>query len=47
MYCINDEFLNTPASTLLDGLKALAAAVHPEVFQADKGLRRIPSKSLV
>jgi iron complex transport system substrate-binding protein len=44
VYCINDEFLNTPASTLLDGLKALAAAVHPEVFQTDKGLRRILSE---
>ncbi len=28
VYCINDEFLNTPASTLIDGLKALAAAIH-------------------
>jgi iron complex transport system substrate-binding protein len=44
LYCINDEFLNTPASTLLDGLKALAAAVHPEVFQTDKRLRRILSE---
>jgi iron complex transport system substrate-binding protein len=44
VYCINDEFLNTPASTLLDGLKALAAAVHPEVSQTDKGLRRILSE---
>jgi iron complex transport system substrate-binding protein len=44
VYCINDEFLNTPASTLLDGLRALAAAVHPEVFQTDKGLRRILSE---
>jgi iron complex transport system substrate-binding protein len=44
VYCINDEFLNTPASTLLDGLKALAAAVHPEVFQADRGLRLILSE---
>jgi iron complex transport system substrate-binding protein len=41
VYCINDEFLNTPASTLLDGLRALAAAVHPEMFQAERGLRRI------
>jgi iron complex transport system substrate-binding protein len=44
VYCINDEFLNTPASTLLDGLKALAAAVHPEVSQTGKGLRRILSE---
>ena len=41
VYCINDEFLNTPASTLLDGLKALAAAIHPELFSCTKGLRRI------
>lgn len=41
VYCINDEFLNTPASTLLDGLRALAASVHPESFAAERGLRRI------
>jgi iron complex transport system substrate-binding protein len=41
VYCINDEFLNTPASTLLDGLHALAAAVHPEKFGVQRGLRRI------
>jgi iron complex transport system substrate-binding protein len=41
VYCINDEFLNTPASTLLDGLQALAAAIHPETFTPRTGLRRI------
>lgn len=41
VYCINDEFLNTPASTLIQGLHALAAAVHPEMFGATKGLRSI------
>lgn len=41
VYCINDEFLNTPASTLLDGLRALAAAIHPDVFSYSHGLRRI------
>jgi len=41
VYCINDEFLNTPASTLVDGLKALAAAIHPEMFDTRQGLRRI------
>jgi len=41
VYCINDEFLNTPASTLMDGLKALAAALHPEIFPVPAGLRRI------
>src|SRR5215813_10199197 len=38
VYCINDEFLNTPATTLLDGLRALAAAVHPEAARVERGL---------
>jgi iron complex transport system substrate-binding protein len=41
VYCINDEFLNTPASTLIQGLYALAAAIHPEMFVAPLGLRGI------
>lgn len=32
VYCIADELLNTPAPTLIDGLCALARAIHPEVF---------------
>jgi iron complex transport system substrate-binding protein len=32
VYCIRDEFLNTPAPTLLHGLRALAAATHPDCF---------------
>lgn len=41
VYCINDEFLNTPASTLIQGLHALAAAIHPELFSQQIGLRQI------
>jgi iron complex transport system substrate-binding protein len=41
VYCINDELLNTPASTLIGGLHALAAAIHPEVFGVQPGLRQI------
>jgi len=41
VYCIRDEFLNTPAPTLLHGLHALAAAIHPELFPPVPGLRRI------
>lgn len=42
VYCISDELLNTPASTLTSGLRALAAAIHPEIFPAPvRGLRRI------
>jgi iron complex transport system substrate-binding protein len=43
VYCIRDEFLNTPAPTLTLGLRALAAAIHPEVFPQPPGLRCISS----
>ncbi|HVO82246.1 MAG TPA: ABC transporter substrate-binding protein [Terriglobales bacterium] len=39
VYCIRDEFLNTPAPTLLHGLGALAAAIHPQRFPQAPGLR--------
>ena len=32
VYCVPDEFLNTPAPTLLEGLACLAAAIHPEIY---------------
>ncbi|HYU47566.1 MAG TPA: ABC transporter substrate-binding protein [Terriglobales bacterium] len=41
VYCISDELLNTPAPTLISGLHALAAAIHPEVFSSPRGLRSI------
>ncbi len=41
VYCISDELLNTPAPTLLAGLRALAGAIHPAQFGAQQGLRPI------
>jgi iron complex transport system substrate-binding protein len=41
IFCIRDEFLNTPAPTLLQGLRALAFAIHPESFPRTKGIRQI------
>jgi iron complex transport system substrate-binding protein len=41
VFCIRDEFLNTPAPTLLRGLQALAFAIHPELFPGTKGIRQI------
>ena len=41
VFCIRDEFLNTPAPTLLQGLDALAWAIHPDVFPRTKGIRQI------
>lgn len=39
VYCIRDEYLNTPAPTLIQGLHALAAAIHPEQFPQMEGVR--------
>ncbi len=41
VFCIPDEWLNTPAPTLITGLQALASTIHPEVFPAPARLRRI------
>ena len=41
VFCINDELLNTPASNLIDGLRAIAWAIHPEMFSQPRGIRRI------
>jgi len=45
VYCINDEYLNTPGPTLLLGLNAIAAALHPEAFPESAGVRRIATFS--
>lgn len=41
VYCVRDEYLNTPAPTLLHGLDALAFAIHPELFPRTEGIRQI------
>jgi len=41
VYCISDELLNTPAPTLVSGLRALAGAIHPAAFGPQPGLRSI------
>jgi iron complex transport system substrate-binding protein len=45
VFCIRDEFLNTPAPTLLEGLNALAWAIHPEIFPRAKGILQITGVS--
>ena len=46
VYCLRDEYLNTPAPTLVRGLHALAAAIHPEHFPQADGLRCIDTKKI-
>ncbi len=41
VFCVNDELLNTPATTLLGGLRALAWALHPELFPRPAGIRQL------
>lgn len=41
VFCVRDELLNTPATTLLDGLNAVAWALHPERFERPTGIRQI------
>lgn len=41
VFCIADELLNTPATTLIGGLRAIAWALHPEQFEKPMGIRRI------
>jgi iron complex transport system substrate-binding protein len=38
VYCVPDEFLNTPAHTVLEGLACLAAAIHPNLFPSQPQL---------
>ncbi len=41
VFCIPDEYLNTPAPRLLQGLDALAFAIHPKLVQRPKRTRQI------
>ena len=41
VFCISDELLNTPATSLIGGLHAIAWALHPELFPRPRGIRQI------
>jgi iron complex transport system substrate-binding protein len=41
VFCIPDEFLNTPAHTLLEGLSCLAGVIHPDLFPPHPRLVRL------
>ena len=47
VFCIEDALVNTPASTLIGGLHAIAWALHPELFPElspmPGGIRQIPT----
>jgi iron complex transport system substrate-binding protein len=41
VFCVSDELLNTPAHTLMEGLRCLGAALHPDRFPAHPRLMRL------
>ncbi len=41
VFCLPDPWLNTPAPTLLQGLHAIAAILHPQLFPQAAGVRRV------
>jgi iron complex transport system substrate-binding protein len=46
VYCVPDEFLNTPAPNLMQGLRALAGVIHPEIFGSAQGVRALQPDGL-
>jgi iron complex transport system substrate-binding protein len=41
IFCVRDELLNTPSTTLLGGLNAIAWALHSGRFERPTGIRQI------
>jgi iron complex transport system substrate-binding protein len=41
LYCVADELFNTPAHTLVGGVRAIRWALHPELFGRTEGIRAI------
>ena len=44
VFCIQDELLNTPSTTLIGGLNAIAWALHPDRFERPAGIRQIQAR---
>jgi iron complex transport system substrate-binding protein len=43
VFCVPDEYLNTPAHTLMEGLRCLGTALHPQQFPKHPRLMRLSS----
>jgi iron complex transport system substrate-binding protein len=46
VFCIPDEFFNTPAPTLLEGLACIASALHPALFPPHNALIQLDENHL-
>jgi iron complex transport system substrate-binding protein len=47
VHCIPDEYLNTPAPTLLEGLACIAAAAHPELYPRHPRLITLKEEAII
>lgn len=47
VYCVADELFNTPAHTLVGGLRAIRWALHPNLFRRPKGIRGLDDEKAV
>lgn len=45
VFCVPDQWLNTPAHTLLNGLRCLRAALHPDLFERPADLVQLPANT--
>lgn len=43
VFCIPDEYLNTPSFNLVEGLQCICAAMHPDIYPAHTKLKRLSS----
>jgi iron complex transport system substrate-binding protein len=41
VFCVSDELLNTPATSLIKGVHAIAWALHPDRFPKPPGIRQL------
>jgi iron complex transport system substrate-binding protein len=44
VYCVSDELFNTPAHTLVGGLRAIRWALHPKLFPRPDGIRGLDER---
>lgn len=47
IFCVPDQWLNTPAHTLLQGLHCLRAALHPELYEKPADLIQLAADATI
>jgi len=47
IYCVADELFNTPAHTLVGGLRAIRWALHPDMYSRPNGIRALDDRGRI